>query len=421
MTEWRETTLGEVAVVQSGYAFKSKDWRDQGVPVVKIHNVRHGRVNLSDCSYVTGDIARGAARYRLSRGDVLVTMSGEIGSVGVVRTDDHLVLNQRVGRVSVRAGASAELRYIAYVLQHPELKAIMEVTAYGAAQPNISPSLLSSLPILLPSIQVQRYVSRVLGVMDALIENNRRRVEVLEEMARAIYREWFVHFRYPGHENVTLAVTPLGPIPDGWERTSLGDLVTTQYGYTESASDSEVGPRYLRGMDINKRSYIDWSTVPYCPIDDAALARFRVEVGDVFVIRMADPGKVGMCEVETNAVFASYLVRIRPSSDRIGSYYLFFTLSADEYQGWVTGASTGATRKSVSAKVMTEPRIVLPPRQVQHDFEGAVRPLRTLMTRLVKQNARLRALRDALLPKLVTGQIEVSSLDLDVLVEGSVA
>jgi type I restriction enzyme S subunit len=166
-------------------------------------------------------------------------------------------------------------------------------------------------------------------------------------------------------------------------------------------------------MDINKRTFIDWSTVPYCPIDDANRSRYAIKRGDVFVIRMADPGKVGFCEDDIEAVFASYLVRLRPASESITPLYLFFTLSDTAYQDWVTGASTGATRKSVSARVMTEPRILLPDRGTQGRFEAAVGPMRQMLGSLVKASSLLAATRDLLLPKLVTGQIDVSCLDLD--------
>ena len=291
----------------------------------------------------------------------------------------------------------------------------------AAAVPGLNRNQLHTLRVRVPDIGGQQRIAGILQSIDELIRNIRRRVELLEEIAREIYREWFVRFRYPGHENVSLADSPLGPIPDGWETPRLADLVSTQYGYTESASRQPVGPRYLRGMDINKSSYVDWTAVPFCPISEGDRTKFAIEPGDVFVIRMADPGKVGICEVKVDAVFASYLVRLRPRSDDLDSYFLFFTLCEDSYQGWVTGASTGATRKSVSAKVMTEPQIVLPPLSQQVRFRERIEPVRALLNSLVQQRSALAAVRDLLLPKLVSGQIDLSTLDLDAVLEGSVA
>ena len=203
--------LGSVANVQSGFAFKSRDWVDTGIPVVKIQNVRNGSVDLDGCSYVSSEVAQSASRYRIGRGDLLITMTGEIGSVGVVRTDGHLMLNQRVGRIALTSDA-VDAQFLGFALQHPDLKRQMESIAYGVAQPNISPSLIESLAIWLPSLDVQRILAGRLQQIDDLIENNRRRIEILEETARLLYREWFVHFRFPGHEDVALVDSELGPI-----------------------------------------------------------------------------------------------------------------------------------------------------------------------------------------------------------------
>lgn len=239
-------------------------------------------------------------------------------------------------------------------------------------------------------------------------------------MAHAIYREWFVRLRYPDYEGETFIDSPLGPIPRGWVAQRIGSLVSTQYGYTESAQTESVGPKFLRGMDMNKTSFIDWSSVPYCKASEEDQLRFGVKPNDVFVIRMADPGKVSICELDVKAVFASYLVRLRPTDDRLTPYYLFFTLRDDRYQDWVTGASTGATRKSVSAKVMTEPLIVLPPARLQARFVSAVAPMRSMLMQLVRSNAQLRLKRDFLLSRVMTGQIDLSQLKLHA-VMGSVS
>ena len=90
----------------------------------------------------------------------------------------------------------------------------------------------------------------------------------------------------------------MGLIPQGWEVKRLSDLVETQYGYTESATDEEVGPKFVRGKDINKNSYIDWDTVPFCPIESEKHVKYQLYANDILVIRMADPGKVAIIEKE---------------------------------------------------------------------------------------------------------------------------
>jgi type I restriction enzyme S subunit len=266
--------------------------------------------------------------------------------------------------------------------------------------------------IELPELVVQRKIAAILSAYDDLIENNNRRIKLLEEMAQRIYREWFVDFRYPEHESVALVDSELGPIPDGWRLVSLSEVADTQYGYTESANTKAVGPRFLRGMDINKASYIDWSTVPYCPISPSDHEKYRLSPGDVVVIRMADPGKVGIVEVEVDAVFASYLIRVRPLDEHLQPYFLFHFMDSDRYQGFVSGASTGTTRKSLSAPLITSVKLALPPEELQHHFVESVSPLRQLLTRLIAVNANLRAARDLLLPRFISGEVDVTDLDI---------
>jgi type I restriction enzyme S subunit len=168
-------------------------------------------------------------------------------------------------------------------------------------------------------------------------------------------------------------------------------------------------------MDINKRSFIDWNSVPYCACSDDDLTKFELKVGDVCVVRMADPGKVGIIERPINAVFASYLVRLRSVDPRLTPYLLYYYLDSPEYQEWVNGSSTGSTRKSASAAVLTEPSMVIAPLEIALRYESQVGALRGLLVDLVDVSTRLAATRDLLLPRLITGQLDISEIDLGIL------
>ncbi len=281
--------------------------------------------------------------------------------------------------------------------------------AGGAATPIINKTAFSEIEVSVPPLPVQRRIAGILSAYDQLIENCQRRIRILEAMARALYREWFVEFRFPGHEKVPRVASPLGEIPNGWEVERLSELVTTQYGYTESSNESPVGPKYLRGMDMNKTSYIDWSQVPYCPISDDDKASYSVKKGDVFVIRMADPGKVGIAEQDVDAVFASYLIRVRPTDHRLRPCFLFHLLDSPAYQGYISGASTGTTRKSASAGVITNFRFALPPKNLVAEFEAQAATFREMLTNLVQRIQNLRRTRDLLLPRLLSGQVHAGT------------
>lgn len=419
MSEWVERRLSEIGTVERGRSRHRprNDPRLYGdiMPFFQTGDVKAATLHLERPQQWYSEF--GVKQSRVwEPGITCITIAANIADTAVLRMSGCFP-------DSVLGFTPAEQVEDAYFVKYL-LDAYREQlgnAARGTTQDNLSLEKLLSFRFPMPSAKDRRTIVVALRSFDDLIENNRRRIEILEQMARSIYREWFVKFRYPGHENVPLVDSELGPMPEGWTTPRLSQLVSTQYGFTESATKTPLGPKYLRGMDINKTSFIDWSAVPYCPVDETDVERFRIRLGDVFVIRMADPGKVGICETEVDAVFASYLVRLRPSTEELRPYFLFFTLIDSEYQNWISGVSTGATRKSVSAKVMTEPRIILPSVKVQKEFESVVTPIRETLTTFIQQNAKLVELRDLLLPKLVTGEIDVSSLDLDALIEEQVA
>lgn len=263
---------------------------------------------------------------------------------------------------------------------------------------------LKKLRVHVPSISIQNQISSILTTYDELIENNQMRIKLLEQAARLLYKEWFVQLRFPSYEHVSIS----NGIPEDWRMEHLSNIFDTQYGYTESATDERIGPKFLRGKDINKTSYIDWSTVPYCSEEKLNFLKYELKIGDIVVIRMADPGKVGIIESEQNAVFASYLVRLSLKENiDLPPLYLFYALSDDAYQGFISRASGGTTRKSASAKLLTDFEVLLPPRTLIKLFVQQIRPAREQIQILLRQNARLRSARDLLLPRLINGEVVV--------------
>lgn len=388
MTGWTETRLGDVITLKRGYDLPKRERRDGDIPIISSSGLSgvHDEAKADPPGVVTG-------RY------------GTLGKVYFVDVP-YWPLNTTL---YVNDFKGSDERFVAYFLESMGL----ERYDGAAAVPGLDRNVLHRLEVRWPSPAIQVPIVALLAAYDELIENNLRRIEILEEMAQALYREWFVEFRFPGHEDVPLVDSPLGPVPDGWDVIEMSSFTKTQYGYTASTDQKPVGPRFLRGMDFNKRAWIDWSEVPYCSIEDADLAKYRVRVGDVLVIRMADPGKVAIVEKDVEAVYASYVVRVTPDPGRARPYWLFYYMSSSEYQGYISGAGTGTTRKSASAGVLTGSTLVLPPVAIQDQFVAVVSKLRQLLNNLIEQNTNLRSTRDLLLPKLVSGDIDVSGLDIE--------
>jgi len=245
----------------------------------------------------------------------------------------------------------------------------------------------------------------------------------LEAMARALFQSWFVDFdpvrakldgrQSAGLDSVTAALFPnefedseLGPIPKGWRVGKISDACMTQYGYTASATEDPVGPHFLRVMDINKQDWIDWSSVPYCDMPDEDKQRYSLSVGDIVVARMADPGKSAIVERKIDAVFASYLVRLKTES-LAHAYYLYYWLKSPAYSDYSAGAMSGSVQKNMNAKVIVAAELLSPSTSLIQAFLERVLPLRQRITANLIESRALAAIRDALLPKLLAGELRV--------------
>ncbi len=376
--------------------------------MIRTTNIRNGWIDLSDVKYVTKEVfERWTRRAIPKKGDVILTREAPLGEVGTIRTDDKVFLGQRL--VQYRADPRyLDNKFLLYAFQERDLQSQIKALGSGTSVEHMRVPDAEKLTLRLPPLSIQHTIAEILSAYDDLIENNRRRIAILEEMAQLIYQEWFVKFRFPGYETVKMIESESGMIPEDWTVAKLSTLVDTQYGYTESASEVPIGPKYLRGMDINKTSYIQWDTVPYCSIDENDYSKYNLAPEDILVIRMADPGKVGIVEKNIDAVFASYLIRLHIKSASISPYYLFYFLLSDRYQSYVSGASTGTTRKSASAGVITDIDLFLPTDDIRNHFEQHISLLRNAINNLLERNVNLRRTRDLLLPKLISGKLDVS-------------
>ena len=416
--DWKIKNLNDVIVDIIDYRGKTPkklggSWSESGIIALSAMNVKQGQlVKLEKAKFVNNELYHKWMKSEVTKDDILMTSEAPLGETYLVPDNRKICLSQRL--FCIRANPNLVLpRFLFYFFNTPISRRQIDLKATGTTVLGIRQPDLRELPIIVPPLPTQRKIAAILSAYDDLIENNTRRIKILEDMAQTLYQEWFVHFRFPGHENVSMVESLLGPIPQGWEVKRLADLIETQYGYTESASEDEVGPKFVRGKDINKTSYIDWSTVPFCPIESTEHAKYKLNVNDILVIRMADPGKVAIVEKEIDAVFASYLIRLKFKSKLLSPYYLFYALLDERYQGYIHGVSTGTTRKSASAGVITGYHLVIPSEEVRKRFEGVINSLRRSLNSLLEKNVNLRQTRDLLLPKLISGEIDVSELDID--------
>ena len=265
--KWDTVPLGKVCRVIPGYAFKSKDWCDEGIPVIKIKNVQSDRsVNTENADCVPESIySDRLKKFLLEDGDILLAMTGATaGKVGKLRTKRPMLLNQRVAKIKP---VEADADFIWSLVSSDEYQSKFFNLADGAAQPNMSGGQIEGLELRLPDLPTQRKIAGILSAYDDLIENNLRRIKILEQMAQSLYREWFVHFRFPGHESATFKDSELGRIPKGWEMKKVGDAFEIMGGGTPSKAKDEYWEHGTiqwyspRDLTADKTMFIETSAV----------------------------------------------------------------------------------------------------------------------------------------------------------------
>lgn len=401
----------------------------EGINFVKSEAITpDGRIDPSNFAFIDGETNHVLSRSILQESDVLFSMAGVyLGKTALVPPSILPAnTNQAVGIIRVDQ-TKADPRFIHYALSAPFIRELVHRSVAQSAQPNFNLRDIGDLPIPDLPLREQRAVTHILGTLDDKIELNRRMNETLEAMARAIFKSWFVDFdpvrakaegRQPfGMDAATAALfpgsfvdSPLGKVPAGWKVKKLSDLCATQYGYTASAVEEPIGSKFLRVMDINKQNWIDWGTVPHCVIDSESKSVYALKVGDLVVARMADPGKCAIIEDEVDAVFASYLVRLKANS-LAESYFIYGFLKSDCYADYTAGAKSGSVQPNMNAKVIVGASLVTPSLALMDRYLQAVLPLRRHLVSNVRESRTLAALRDALLPKLVSGEIRIRNTE----------
>lgn len=368
-------------------------------PFIQTGDVKHSELFINSYSQTYSEA--GLAQSKLwPKGTLCITIAANIADTSILDMEACFP-DSIIGFIADEEKANT--LFVKYLFD-AVLQRRYKQFSHGATQDNLSQTKLLSIDFPVPSLPIQNRIASILSAYDELIQNNKRRIELLEKSAQLLYKEWFVQLRFPGHEHTKIK----DGVPEGWEKIHLSEIVSTQYGYTESATEENVGPKFLRGTDINKTSYIDWSGVPYCPIKEQDYKKYELFEGDILAIRMADPGKVALIEEKVEAVFASYLVRLKIlDKENYPPLFVFYTLVDNRYQGFISGASTGSTRKSASAKLLTDFDFIMPEDVILHEFIENISTIRNQIKTLVRQNGQLKKARDLLLPKLMNGDIPV--------------
>ncbi len=376
---WTACVLEDVARLKRGYDLPTKDRRPGIVPVVSSSGISgaHDEARVAGPGVVTG-------RY------------GTLGEVFFV-PGDFWPLNTAL---YVEDFKGNDPRYVSYLLRTLSFGA----RSGAAAVPGVNRNDLHKLRVLRPPVPMQVRIASILSAYDDLVENNAHRIVILEEMARALYHEWFVEFRFPGRESVPANEPKPGRLPSGWRITKLAELADVNAKSIRRGAE----PGMVAYVDIAAVSTGTIGEVQRMPFKDApGRARRLVRDGDTIwsCVRPNRRSFSLVLDPDPDLVVSTGFAVLTPKSAPFA--YLYFTVTTDEFTSYLTNHAQGAAYPAVTATTFEIAPILKPEDSILTRFQEAVEPMLRLIEALRRKNLNLRTTRDLLLPRLISGEIEV--------------
>jgi type I restriction enzyme S subunit len=387
---WRDCRLGDVLTLKRGHDLPGDTRRDGDVPVVSSSGITgyHNEAKANAPGVVTG-------RY------------GTLGQVFYLE-QDYWPLNTALYVVNFKG---THPRFAAYFLRN----VLRDYQSDKAAVPGVDRNVLHEIKVRVPDTRSQDSIASTLCAYDDLIENNRRRMALLEEEARLLYREWFVRLRFPGHERACLTDSPLGRIPNAWRVIRLGD-VTTKIGSGATPRGGEAayldkGTTLIRSLNVYNDRFEDDGLAFLNDEQAVALSHVSVEPCDI-LLNITGASVARCCMVPKRHLPArvnQHVMIIRVDPTLVDPYYALSVINSDECKRQLLSYAQGggATREALTKETVTNFRIVLPEENLLRQFGEVTGEMLGQREVLAHQNALLRTARDLLLPRLMSGEIAV--------------
>lgn len=400
---WARVTLGEVSTnIQTGpfgSQLHQSDYSDGGVPVVMPKDLVDGHISEDSIARVSMNHVDRLSRHKIEVGDILYSRRGDVGRCAfATEVEQGWLCGTGCLRVTIDQ-SKAIPKFIFYQLQKAETIGWVEKHAVGSTMLNLNTSILGSVPIELPSMAEQQMIVHVLSAYDDLIENNQKQIKLLEEAAQRLYKEWFVDLRFPGHETTPI----VDGIPEGWERMVLSEVTSIlkrgiSPKYSDNGKYSVINQKCIRSsiMDISESRRQEKEYVPTLNLQDSDTVICSTGTGTL--------GRVGRVYGDyPNTTFDSHVTLVRAKENP--NYIYHVVKSQQEY---LMGMGRGSTNQQELYRDVIERLVVLCPSQdILLKAERVLNAIHCKIKAVYLQNNLLVESRDRLLPKLMSGEIEV--------------
>lgn len=408
MESWKKAPLGSVADLCLGKMLDKDKNRGEPLPYLANVNVRWGEFDLSQLRTMRFE-SHEHERYGLRFGDIVMCEGGEPGRCAIWKEEvPGMMIQKALHRI--RAHDTLDHRFLYYNLLNLGRHKGFDQFFTGATIKHLPGEKLSKIEVFVPPMKTQHGIVEVLSAYDQLIENCQRRVKLLASMARSLYREWFVHFRFPGHESVPLGPSALGDIPLGWQVKTLAEVC--------SRMESGGTPRRSRS-EFWDNGDIDWYKTGelwdgfLLGAEEKITSRGQrestarmFEPGTILMAIYGSPtvGRLGI--LTSQATCNQAALGLVADSRLISQSYLYFVLLS--LRDHFNGIAQGAAQQNISKEKVAAALALVPTQEVIQAFDKIVEPIFSQVRTLQLQIQNLRQTRDLLLPRLISSQVPVS-------------
>lgn len=376
--------LGEQCVVTSSKRFHLSERITQGVPFYCSKEIikKFNGEDVTECDYISEDLYKKVSNeFGVPKeNDLLITTRGTIGIPYLYKRTDRFYFAD--GNLTWIKDFDSNLysKFLYYWFQSYEGRKKFEALAKGTAQKAVPISGIKTLEIELPSLKSQKRIADILSAYDDLIENNQKQIKLLEEAAQRLYKEWFVDLRFPGHENTKI----VDGVPEGWSRTNINGILTFHRGYDLTKNEMKAG----RYPVIGSTSIIGYHN------------EFKIKGPGIVTGRSGSLGKYQLVWDD----FWPHNTSLYISDYK--DHNIFFVYSLLQTVDFAS-LNNGGAIPTLNRNVLSNIEVIEPEKKLQDVFAKIAEPQYQKIRNLEKQNDRLKTARDLLLPKLMSGEVEV--------------
>lgn len=403
--KWEKVKLGDIATCIQPGPFGSQlhnsDYSKEGTPIIMPKDIVGGAIVHSGLLKVSEEHVKRLSRHQVYEGNLMVARKGDVRKCAYITANENGWMTGSDCLKVVLDESKCYPKFIYYQLRSEHIGRWLEKVSIGATTPSLNTGLLSGIEMVLPPIEIQKQIAGILSVCDDLIENNQKQIKLLEEAAQRLYKEWFVDLRFPGHENTKI----VDGVPEGWNICPFSSKVDIMSGGTPKTSI----PDYYNGR------------IPfYTPKDsDGAFFAYKTQINitegglkncnsrlyppkTVIITARGTVGKTTILAVPMAMNQSCYALKMKEND---APYYLFFALN-NEIKALRTMAN-GGVFNTIIGKTFDSINIQIPKDPLIYGFEKTVRPFMEQIKNKLQANSKIVETRNRLLPKLMSGEVEV--------------